>query len=246
MNQHAVAISAIEPRSRASAARVLLVEDERAIAEPFSRALGREGFEAVVAHTAAAARTELAACEPDIVLLDLMLPDGDGREIAREIRVHSQLPIIIVTARGSEIDRVVGLELGADDYVVKPFAAAEVIARIRAVLRRSAAAPQPSQLAAGDVRIDLRARRAWHDDAELALTRKEFDLLARLLSSPGEVVTREQLMSDVWDVNWFGSTKTLDVHMAALRRKLGEGSGAPAHIHTLRGVGFRFAAAQEA
>jgi DNA-binding response OmpR family regulator len=227
--------------------RVLLVEDEPSISEPFSRALAREGFEPVLAPTVAAARAEIGGRRPDIVLLDLSLPDGDGRELARELRAASQVPIIMVTARGSEIDRVVGLELGADDYVVKPFSAAEVIARIRAVLRRTAAAPVPAgPLAAGDMRVDLAARRAWHRGEELALTRKEFDLLARLLRSAGEVVSREELMSDVWDVNWFGSTKTLDVHMAALRRKLGEDAGEQGHIQTVRGVGFRFAPVEEA
>jgi DNA-binding response OmpR family regulator len=227
--------------------RVLLVEDEASISEPFSRALHREGFEPILAATVAQARAALAERDPDIVLLDLMLPDGDGRQLARELRADSQLPIIMLTARGSEIDRVVGLELGADDYVVKPFAAAEVIARIRAVLRRSRVpAPTPeTKLGAGEVTVDVAARRAWLSGGELSLTRKEFDLLARLLRSPGQVVTREDLMSDVWDENWFGSTKTLDVHVTALRRKLGDAPAAPRHIQTVRGVGFRFAAERE-
>lgn len=229
---------------------MLLVEDEASIAEPFSRALSREGFQPVLAATLADARRELAECEPDIVLLDLMLPDGDGRELARELRASSAVPLIMLTARGSEIDRVVGLELGADDYVVKPFGAAEVIARIRAVLRRSrpVAAPetQQTQIEAAGVRVDLAARRVWLDGEELSLTRKEFDLLARLARSAGAVVTREDLMSDVWDENWFGSTKTLDVHMAALRRKLGDDPSEPRIIHTVRGVGFRFAPSEEA
>jgi len=226
--------------------RVLLVEDEASISEPFSRALEREGFVPTIVSTLAAARGAIDEREPDIVLLDLMLPDGDGRELARELRASSQLPIIMLTARASEIDRVVGLELGADDYVVKPFAAAEVIARIRAVLRRTrqrdAAA---STLTVGEVKVNVAARRAWLQGRELSLTRKEFDLLARLARSPGTVVTREDLMNDVWDENWFGSTKTLDVHMTALRRKLGEDPAAPLLIQTVRGVGFRFALAEE-
>ncbi len=231
-------IAGVSPR--AGGERVLLVEDEASISEPFSSALTREGFEPILAATLAQARARLGEREPDIVLLDLTLPDGDGREFARELRASSRLPIIMLTARGSEIDRVVGLELGADDYVVKPFAAAEVIARIRAVLRRSR--PEPDErLTAGDVTIDVAARRAWLAKEELALTRKEFDLLVRLVRSAGHVVTREDLMSDVWDENWFGSTKTLDVHMTALRRKLGEDPAAPRHIQTVRGVGFRFA-----
>jgi two-component system, OmpR family, response regulator RegX3 len=229
-----------------SGGRVLLVEDEASISEPFSNALVREGFVPVIAATAAEARAALQEGDPDIVLLDLMLPDGDGRELARELRARSQVPIIMLTARGSEIDRVVGLELGADDYVVKPFAAAEVIARIRAVLRRSRQhEPARTRLTVGDVEVDIAARRVWLSGAELTLTRKEFDLLARLARSGGEVVSREDLMSDVWDENWFGSTKTLDVHMAALRRKLGEDPATPRHIQTVRGVGFRFVPSQE-
>jgi DNA-binding response OmpR family regulator len=224
---------------------VLLVEDEASNSEPFARALAREGFLPVIAATAAEARVALRERDPDIVLLDLMLPDGDGRDLARELRASSLLPIIMLTARGSEIDRVVGLELGADDYVVKPFAVAEVIARIRAVLRRSRQRDSADRLKAGDVTVEVAARRAWLKERELTLTRKEFDLLARLVRSAGHVVTREDLMSDVWDENWFGSTKTLDVHMTALRRKLGEGSAGPRRIQTVRGVGFRFAPAQE-
>jgi two-component system, OmpR family, response regulator RegX3 len=242
----------VAAHSDGSGDRVLLVEDEASISEPFARALQREGFRPTVASTAAGARAALAEREPDIVLLDLMLPDGDGRELARELRASSQLPIIMLTARGSEVDRVVGLELGADDYVVKPFAAAEVIARIRAVLRRSRRRDAPvvpdepaALIAVGEVRIDAAARRAWLGEEELSLTRKEFDLLVRLARGAGTVVTREDLMSDVWDENWFGSTKTLDVHMAALRRKLGEDPTAPRLIQTVRGVGFRFASAQE-
>jgi DNA-binding response OmpR family regulator len=220
---------------------VLLVEDERTISEPFSAALGREGFEPILAGSLAEARSQLRAHAPDIVVLDLMLPDGDGRDLARELHAHTQLPVIILTARGGEIERVVGLELGADDYVVKPFSSAEVIARIRAVLRRGPRSGQDDSLTAGDLQIDLPARRAWLGDSELELTRKEFDLLARLVRSTGEVVTREALMSDVWDENWFGSTRTLDVHIAALRRKLGDTTARTSRIQTVRGVGFRYA-----
>jgi two-component system response regulator RegX3 len=224
---------------------VLLVEDEQSISEPFCQALAREGFEPLLAATLAEARALVKEREPDLVLLDLRLPDGDGRDLARELRASSQLPIIMLTARGSEIDRVVGLELGADDYVVKPFAAAEVIARIRAVLRRTRQRESPAErLSVGELTIDVAARRAWLEQRELSLTRKEFDLLVRLARNAGDVVTREDLMSDVWDENWFGSTKTLDVHMAALRRKLGEDSSAPRHIQTVRGVGFRLAPGQ--
>jgi len=233
--------------STSGQATVLVVEDELAIAEPFCRALEREGFSVVHAPRAGAAREALGRDAPDIVLLDIGLPDGDGRELAREIRAAGRTPIIIVSARGTETDRVVGLELGADDYVVKPFSSAEVIARIRAVLRRSDARDDDAQagrIEIGDVVLDGAERRVWHAGTEVALTRREFDLLERMMMSPGRVLRREQLLSDVWDVNWFGSTKTLDVHIAAVRRKLSE-AAPDEHIVTVRGVGFRFVSGEE-
>ena len=230
--------------------RVLFVEDEPSIYEPFSNALAREGFEPVVARTAARA-LELADGDWAIVLLDLTLPDGDGRDVCRALRRTSSVPILMLTARGTEADRIVGLELGADDYVVKPFSGAEVIARIRAILRRSAAAhgsdeePPPGPIAVGELEVDIGARRARLGSEELQLSRKEFDLLAELIRNAGRVVTREQLMDRVWDENWFGSTKTLDVHIRWLRQKLGDDPAAPRYLHTLRGVGFRFTAPEE-
>jgi two-component system response regulator RegX3 len=227
---------------------ILLVEDERSIAEPFAGALEREGFEALIAPTARAARELFHRHDPHLVLLDIALPDGDGREICRELRRESAVPIIMLTARGTETDRVVGLELGADDYVVKPFSSAEVIARIRAVLRRTGrdgvGVPEPP-LEVDGLRLDPGARSAMLDGAPLDLSRKEFDLLARLMRDAGRVVTREDLMSDVWDENWFGSTKTLDVHVGFLRRKLGDDAAVPRFLHTVRGVGFRFAGAED-
>ena len=223
---------------------ILLVEDERSIAEPFAGALEREGFEALIAPTARAARELFRRHDPQLVLLDIALPDGDGREICRELRRESAVPIIMLTARGTETYRVVGLELGADDYVVKPFSSAEVIARIRAVLRRTgrdAAEPPQAPLEIDGLRVDPGARSATLDGDALDLSRKEFDLLARLMRDAGRVVTREDLMSDVWDENWFGSTKTLDVHIGFLRRKLGDDAAVPRFLHTVRGVGFRFA-----
>ena len=232
------------PMPEAGRPTILLVEDERSITEPFASALQREGFEPVVAPTARAALELFRRRDPSLVLLDIALPDGDGREVCRELRRESAVPIIMLTARGTETDRVVGLELGADDYVVKPFSAAEVIARIRAVLRRSgrdaSAALQPA-IAIGGLELDPGARSATLDGAPLELSRKEFDLLARLMRDAGRVVTREDLMSDVWDENWFGSTKTLDVHIGFLRRKLGDDPAAPRFLQTVRGVGFRFA-----
>jgi DNA-binding response OmpR family regulator len=228
--------------------RILLVEDEASIAEPFAQALHRHGFDALVAPTAAAALRLARSEPPDLVLLDLTLPDGDGRDVCRELRRHSQVPIVMLTARGTETDRVVGLELGADDYVVKPFSVAEVVARIRAVLRRARSAGEPAEpdhVQIDGLEIDVAARRVFLDGHELELRRKEFDLLARLARDAGRVVTREDLMADVWDENWFGSTKTLDVHVGWLRGKLGDDPASPRFLHTVRGVGFRFAGPQE-
>jgi DNA-binding response OmpR family regulator len=221
---------------------VLLVEDERSIAEPFARALERAGFRTALAETGSEAISLTAERGPDIILLDLALPDIDGRDLCRQIRRDSTVPIIMVTASGTVTDRVVGLELGADDYVVKPFSTGEVIARIRAILRRrDGTLSGDQQLKVQDLRIDAAARRAWKGCDELDLTRKEFDLLARLAQDAGRVVTRESLMSDVWDMNWFGSTKTLNVHVGWLRRKLGDDPDEPVYIRTVRGVGFSLA-----
>ena len=226
--------------------RILLVEDEDSISDPFSRALAREGFEPVVARTAAEALELAAAADPELVLLDLMLPDGDGRDLCRELRRRSDIPIIMLTARGTETDRIVGLELGADDYVVKPFSGPEVIARIRAVLRRTRREDDgPVRRRLGDLEIDEEARRVFIRDNELDLSRKEFDLLAVLADAAGRVLTRDHLMARVWDENWFGPTKTLDVHIGTLRRKLGDDPATPRYIHTVRGVGFRFATDEE-
>jgi two-component system, OmpR family, response regulator RegX3 len=224
---------------------ILLVEDERSITEPLADALGREGFEPHVAGTVADALEQAARLEPDLVLLDVMLPDGSGFDVCRELRRESKVPIIMLTARGEEADRVIGLELGADDYVVKPFSAREVVARIRAVLRR-ADTPEPERaregvVEIGDVRLDAPKREVLLAGKPVELSRKEFDLLELLMRNAGSVVKRERLIEDVWDTNWFGSTKTLDVHVSALRRKLGDDSGDPRYLHTVRGVGFRFA-----
>jgi DNA-binding response OmpR family regulator len=220
--------------------RILVVEDEVSIAEPFSSALRRAGFEAAVVGTAAAARDAARRHPADLVVLDLALPDGDGRDVCRTLRAESDVPILMLTARGTELDRVVGLELGADDYVVKPFSSAEVIARIRAILRRGRRDAPTRTHDIDGLSIDVASRRATLDGRELDLSRKEFDLLERLARDAGRVVSREQLMTDVWDTNWFGSTKTLDVHVGWLRRKLGDDPGAPRWIETVRGVGFRF------
>jgi DNA-binding response OmpR family regulator len=219
--------------------QLLVVEDDAAIAAPLVRALRREGYEVDVVDRGAdaVARTETSAY--DLVLLDLGLPDGDGVDVCRRLRaMHPQLPIVMVTARQEELEAVVGLDAGADDYVTKPFRLAELLARVRARLR---AAPESERvLTAQDVRVDVGARRAWRADEELDLTNKEFDLLALLVRKVGTVVTREQIMEDVWDEHWFGSTKTLDVHVSWLRRKLGDDPATPRYITTVRGIGLRF------
>jgi two-component system, OmpR family, response regulator RegX3 len=227
---------------------ILMVEDEDSITVPLAEALDREGFDTQVTGTVKGA-LELTDRElPDLVLLDVMLPDGSGYDVCRRLRERSRVPIIMLTARGEETDRVVGLELGADDYVVKPFSAREVAARIRAVLRRAdAEAPAAGEgpLEVGPLRLDPDRRSARLDGGDLELTRKEFELLELLLREAGNVVSRERLIDEVWDVNWFGSTKTLDVHVSSLRRKLGDDSADPRFLHTVRGVGFRFAAPEE-
>ena len=226
---------------------VLLVEDEEAITTPLAEALGREGFDTVVAPTAAEALEQAAAVEPDVVLLDVMLPDGSGFDVCRELRRTSRVPIIMVTARGDEADRIVGLELGADDYVTKPFSAREVAARIRAVLRRADDAPpaaaggDEAPVEVGDLSVDEARRTATLAGAPLELSRKEFDVLLLLAREAGRVVTRERLLEEVWDTTWFGSSKTLDVHVSGIRRKLGDDPAAPRYLHTVRGVGFRLA-----
>jgi two-component system response regulator RegX3 len=223
---------------------ILLVEDEPAIAEPLAESLSREGYDLQVAATAAEAVDAASRLRPDLILLDLMLPDGSGFDVCREVRRDSDVPIIMLTARGDEADRIVGLELGADDYVVKPFSAREVAARVRAVLRRVGAPAREESsgpLSVGDVRLDPATRSVSRAGEPVDLTRREFDLLHLLMGHAGTVVTRERLIDEVWDVNWFGSTKTLDVHVSGLRRKLGDDSASPRYIHTVRGVGFMFA-----
>ena len=225
-----------------------MVEDEESITEPLAEALDREGFETSVAGTVADALASARSAPPDLVLLDVMLPDGSGYDVCRELRRDSEVPIIMLTARGEETDRVVGLELGADDYVVKPFSAREVVARIRAVLRRSGAVREEAPdgpLQVAELTLDPGRRSAALSGEELDLTRREFELLELLMREAGSVVTRERLIDEVWDVNWFGSTKTLDVHVSSLRRKLGDDSAEPRFIHTVRGVGFRLAGPDE-
>ncbi|GGN36987.1 response regulator transcription factor [Streptomyces fuscichromogenes] len=238
--------------------RLLLIEDDDRIAGPLTEGLGRYGFTVDHVRTGAAGLADTVAV-PDLVLLDLGLPDMDGLDVCRSLRARSAVPIIMITARGEEADRIVGLELGADDYLAKPFGVRELIARIRAVNRRAGApaylpggppaesdARQPADAARrpgplGPLVIDRRTREVRLDGREVALTPREFDLLAYLAEDPGTVHSRQQIMDTVWDPHFFGPTKTLDAHVAALRRKLGDAGW----ITTARGVGFRLTVPRE-
>jgi DNA-binding response OmpR family regulator len=235
-------------------ARVLVVEDDPAIVDPLARALGREGYAVVVAGSVAAAGAVLAGGEGqepvDVVVLDRGLPDGDGLDLVRRAReAGSALPFLVLTARAEEVDLVIGLDAGADDHLTKPFRLPELLARLRALLRR--AAPEVDDdplgertvLTARGVTLDQGSRQVWKDGELLRLSAKEFDLLRALLREAGTVVSRERLMSRVWGADWFGSTKTLDMHVSWLRRKLDDpltGAGDQRLITTVRGVGFRF------
>jgi DNA-binding response OmpR family regulator len=216
--------------------RLLVVEDDDGIAEPLVAGLRREGFEV---ERVANGRDALAAEEPDLVLLDLRLPDIDGYTVARELRARSRVPIIMVTAKGEEVDRVIGLELGADDYVVKPFGMRELVARINAVMRRVSESAPPVEpdpvTVVGALEIDRRRHEVRLDGAEVPLTPKEFALLALLASDPGAALDRRRILEDVWGTRWYGPSKTIDVHVSSLRRKLGD----PGWIETVRGMGFR-------
>ncbi|OKL46378.1 DNA-binding response regulator [Boudabousia liubingyangii] len=220
--------------------KVLLVEDDIAIREPLARALQREGYTVVSHETGASALEDVADC--DLVVLDLGLPDMDGLDVARQIRARGLgLPILILTARTEEVDMVVGLDAGADDYVTKPFRLAELMARVRALLRRSVTDEAvPSDLSCQDIHIDMAAHRAYQGNQELQLTAKEFDLLALLISEAGNVVSREVLMRKVWSTDPNSSSKTLDMHISWLRKKLADEASQPKYISTVRGMGFRF------
>jgi DNA-binding response OmpR family regulator len=229
-------------------ASVLLVEDDETIGANLRRALGATGYEVAWATTLADARAAARGSSPDLVLLDLGLPDGDGLDLCAELRAERPgLPVIMLTARGEEVDVVVGLDTGAVDYVPKPFRLAELLARVAAHLRFAAVvagsrAADDERLVVGDLELEVGARRVLVAGREVALRPREFDLLLRLARDAGRVVPRETLMSDVWDEHWWGSTKTLDVHLNALRRKLGEAAGSPSRITAIRRVGYRLEA----
>ncbi|MDO4686153.1 MAG: response regulator transcription factor [Corynebacterium sp.] len=226
--------------------RILLVEDEESLAEPLAFLLGKEGFEVILAADGPQALVEFAAHDIDIVLLDLMLPGMSGTEVCKQLRAVSSVPVIMVTARDSEIDKVVGLELGADDYVTKPYSSRELIARIRAVLRRGGE-HEPEQagtdiLEAGRVRMDVERHTVTVAGTPVNLPLKEFDLLEYLLRNSGRVLTRGQLIDRVWGADYVGDTKTLDVHVKRLRSKIEVEPSHPKHLVTVRGLGYKFEA----
>ncbi len=227
--------------------RVLVVEDTEAYVEALTIGLDREGFEVEVARDGAEALSRFGEIDPDVILLDLMLPKVSGLDVCREIRLESDVPIIMVTAKGDEVDTVVGLEVGADDYVAKPYRMRELVARIRAVRRRRAGgdaagadAPAPTSFTVGDVHLDVTRHRVTVAGAALDLPLKEFDLLAVLMERVGFVVSRDRLIQRVWGHDYVGDTKTLDVHIKRLRARIEPDPAHPSRIVTVRGVGYRF------
>ncbi|WP_199430985.1 response regulator transcription factor [Qaidamihabitans albus] len=225
--------------------RVLIVEDEESFADPLAFLLRKEGFTTAVATDGQQALEEFDRNGADIVLLDLMLPGMSGTDVCKQLRQRATVPVIMVTARDSEIDKVVGLELGADDYVTKPYSARELIARVRAVLRRGGengteGEPSSLALAAGPVRMDVERHVVTVDGTEVSLPLKEFDLLEYLLRNVGRVLTRAQLIDRVWGADYVGDTKTLDVHVKRLRSKIEPDPGSPRHLVTVRGLGYKF------
>ncbi|MDQ2749763.1 MAG: response regulator transcription factor [Actinomycetota bacterium] len=222
--------------------RVLVVEDEESFSDALSYMLRREGYEVEVAATGPDALTAFDRAGADMVLLDMMLPGLSGTEVCRSLRAKSHVPIIIVTARDSEVDKVVGLELGADDYVTKPFSSRELVARIRAVLRRGAEPDElmPSTVEVGPVRMDVERHVVSVDGTQTPMPLKEFDLLELLLRNAGRVLTRGQLIDRVWGADYVGDTKTLDVHVKRLRSKIEPDPANPKHLITVRGLGYKF------
>ena len=224
--------------------RVLVVEDEESFSDALSYMLRKEGFEVAVAATGPDALDQFERNGADLVLLDLMLPGLPGTEVCRQLRTRSSVPVIMVTAKDTEIDKVVGLEIGADDYVTKPYSSRELVARVRAVLRRrgeaETGATGPGALEAGPVRMDVDRHVVTVDGAKVDLPLKEFDLLEMLLRNAGRVLTRMQLIDRVWGADYVGDTKTLDVHVKRLRAKIEPDPGAPRYLVTVRGLGYKF------
>ncbi|CAB0983815.1 DNA-binding response regulator [Corynebacterium diphtheriae] len=221
---------------------ILLVEDEESLADPLAFLLRKEGFDVVIAGDGSSALVEFDRNAIDIVLLDLMLPGMSGTDVCKRLRAVSSVPVIMVTARDSEIDKVVGLELGADDYVTKPYSSRELIARIRAVLRRGGETIEESDdiLGSGRIHMDVERHTVTVDGEEISMPLKEFDLLEYLMRNSGRVLTRGQLIDRVWGADYVGDTKTLDVHIKRLRSKIEPEPSAPRHVITVRGLGYKY------
>ena len=229
-------------------AHILLVDDEQLITDSLSYSLKREGFEVDIAADGLSAITAVEESLPDLIVLDLMLPDISGFEVCRRLRTFTTTPVIMLTARGEEIDRVLGLEVGADDYLAKPFSFRELLARIQAMLRRvqlDRQAPQPQHVAMGQLSLDPVARRVYKGDQEVQLSAREFDLLAILMKNAGRAMSRDELIKLVWGDDWVGDPRTLDVHVRWLRLKIEEDPASPQYIQTVRGYGYRFAGQEE-
>ncbi len=225
-----------------AAKTVLVVEDEASLVSTLSYNFRKHGFHVISAKDGVDGLQQARAARPDVVVLDLMLPKMDGLEVCRRLRAESDVPILMLTARGEELDRVVGLELGADDYLTKPFGMRELMARVRALLRRSGQqAPEgATRISAGAIEIDLRGRSVTRDAREVALKPKEYDLLVFLARNAGQVFTRDQLLEKVWGYDFFGGSRTVDVHIRWLREKLEAEPARPCHLLTVRGVGYKF------
>jgi two-component system, OmpR family, response regulator RegX3 len=222
--------------------RILVVEDEQSFSDPLSYLLRKEGYEVAIAESGPAALEEFDRVGADLVLLDLMLPGLSGTEVCRQLRTRSTVPVIMLTAKDSEIDKVVGLEIGADDYVTKPYSSRELLARVKAVLRRGQESDElsPATLEAGPVRMDVDRHVVTVSGAHVSLPLKEFELLELLLRNAGRVLTRHQLIDRVWGSDYVGDTKTLDVHVKRLRSKVESDPGTPRHLVTVRGLGYKF------
>lgn len=230
--------------------KILLIDDDHLIIEPLSRALQYAGYAVETADNGRSGLDLAIAQKPDLVILDVLMPQMDGWEVCKALRTRSTVPILMLTALGDEVDRILGLELGADDYLTKPFSNRELLAHIRALLRRveldktnHAAAGQ--QLQIGSLILDLNTRRAFKEEQELMLRYKEFEILSLLMSRPGDVITRAELFDQVWGTDWLGDTRTLDVHIRWLREKIEDAPSRPQYIQTVRGAGYRFVPMQE-
>ncbi|MBT3321084.1 MAG: response regulator transcription factor [Anaerolineae bacterium] len=228
--------------------RILIVDDEHLIVDSLTYSLRQEGFEVKAVEDGQSALAIVPEFHPDVIVLDIMLPDINGREVCRRLRSFSTVPVIMLTARSDEIDRVLGLEVGADDYLVKPFSFRELLARIQAILRRVALDQQidtSKLIQAGPLQLDIVARRVFKDDQEIQVSAREFDLLTILMTNMGQAMSRSNLINKVWGIDWVGETRTLDVHIRWLRLKIEADPASPKFIRTVRGYGYRFAGAEE-